>query len=302
MDRSALLHLIGPLPARCPLDAATLATVDCGLYLRRTVEYAVEAGERVRSFVLVPKAMSAPAPAVYCHHQHASQFHLGKSEVVGLAGDPDQAYGVELVERGYVVIAPDAIAFEERNWSYLYSSYAAGHAEYFELASRLVQGKTLLAKVLHDVQVALDYLETLPEVDPARFGFIGHSYGGRMAIWAAAFDDRIQASVSNCGCIDYKHSLARDTGVQPEFCVPGVLQAGDIGDIVRLAAPRALRMQAALEDKWSLGAEDTFAYALSAFPEGQLELRTWPGGHVFTEDMRRSAYDYLDRHLRAGTA
>ena len=41
------------------------------------------------------------------------------SEVVGLKGDADQAYASELAERGYVVIAPDALAFEERNWSNL---------------------------------------------------------------------------------------------------------------------------------------------------------------------------------------
>jgi dienelactone hydrolase len=79
--------------------------------------------------------------------------------VVGLAGNPDQAYGAELAKRGYVVMAPDALAFEERNWS-----APGGHAEYYELASRLVRGQTLLRKVLHDVRVALDYLTTRPEV------------------------------------------------------------------------------------------------------------------------------------------
>ena len=75
------------------------------------------------------------------HHQHAGQFDLGKSEVVGLAGDADQAYGAELAERGYVVIAPDALGFEERNWSAI-----GGQAEYYELASRLVRGQTLLGR------------------------------------------------------------------------------------------------------------------------------------------------------------
>jgi hypothetical protein len=112
----------------------------------------------------------------------------------------------ELVARGYVVIAPDALAFEDRNWS-----NPSGEAESFELATRLIQGKTLLAKCLHDVGVALDYLMTRQEVDPLRIGFIGHSYGGKMAIWAAALDERIGASVSNCGCVSFKQSLLRDT-------------------------------------------------------------------------------------------
>src|SRR5271169_1383305 len=93
------------------------------------------------------------------------------------------------------------------------SSIVKGQAEYYELVSRLVRGQTLLGKVLHDVRVALDYLTTRPEVDPSRIGFIGHSYGGRMAISASAFDGRIRAAVSNCGCVNYRNSLTRDAGI-----------------------------------------------------------------------------------------
>jgi dienelactone hydrolase len=268
---------------------------DCGLYVRETIEYAVEADERIRSFLLVPRHIRRAAPAIFAHHQHARQFHLGKSEVVGLAGDPDQAYAAELAQRGYVVIAPDALAFEERNWS-----NPSGEAEYFELATRLVQGKTLLAKCLHDVSVAIDYLAARPEVDPLRIGFIGHSYGGRMAIWAPAIDTRIRASVSNCGCVNYKQSFTHDTGVQMEFCLPGVLEFGDVEDIVRLVAPRALLLQATSDDKWSRGARAMFAYARSAFPEGKLVLNYWPGGHVFTPEMRENAYRFLKQHLAGG--
>lgn len=295
MDRDDLKRLLGPFPVRCPLDAVLLEAADCGRYMRETIEYAVEADERVRSFLLVPKHINRNVPAVFAHHQHASQFHLGKSEVVGLKGDADQAFASELADRGYVVIAPDALAFEERNWS-----DPSGYAEYHELATRLVQGRTLLSKCLHDVSVALDYLVARPEVDPLRIGFIGHSYGGKMAIWASALDNRIRASVSNCGCVSYKQSLVRDTGVQMEFCLPGVLQFGDVEDIVRLVSPRALLLQATSKDVWSRGASAIFEHAVSAFPEGKLQLRTWPGGHVFTQEMRQAAYQFLDEHLQRG--
>jgi dienelactone hydrolase len=292
MNLVSLTELIGPSPSRCPLNPTILSDVDCGAYVRQTVEYAVEEAERVKSFVLLPKNASGMAPAVIAHHQHAGQFDLGKSEVVGLAGNPDQAYGAELAECGYVVMAPDAPAFEERNWSAI-----GGQAEYYELASRLVRGQTLLGKALHDVRVALDYLATLSEVDPSRIGFIGHSYGGRMAIWASVFDERIRAAVSNCGCVNYRNSLTRDAGIQMAFCVPGILALGDLEDVLRLAAPRALLIQAAEDDKWSQGAQVMFDHARSAFPEGQLEIRSWPGGHRFSQSMRKTAYAFLDRHL-----
>jgi dienelactone hydrolase len=292
MNLQSLIDLIGPAPHRCPLDPSILDEVDCGAYVRQTVEYALEASERVKSFVLVPKNAPGPRPAILAHHQHAGQFDLGKSEVVGLAGDPDQAYGAELAERGYVVIAPDAIAFEERNWSKI-----PGQAEYYELASRLVRGQTLLGKVLHDVRVALDYLTSRPDVDERRVGFIGHSYGGRMAIWATAFDKRIRAAVSNCGCVNYKNSLTRDAGIQMAFCLPGILNIGDVEDVLRLAAPRAVLIQAAADDKWSRGAQELFDCVRPAFSDGQLGLRLWPGGHSFSKEMRETAYAFLGRHL-----
>jgi|HubBroStandDraft_5_1064220.scaffolds.fasta_scaffold27131_3 dienelactone hydrolase len=292
MNLHSLIDLIGPTPSRCSLNPIILDDVDCGSYVRQTVEYAVEESERVRSFILLPKNATGLAPAILAHHQHAGQFDLGKSEVVGLAGDPDQAYGAELAERGFVVIAPDAIAFEERNWSKI-----PGQAEYYELASRLVRGQTLLGKVLHDVRVALDYLTTRHEVDKSRIGFLGHSYGGRMAIWATAVDERIKAAVSNCGCVNYRNSLTRDAGIQMAFCLPGVLNLGDVEDVLCLAAPRAVLIQAATDDKWSRGARDMFDCVRSVFPNGQLEIRLWPGGHKFSKEMRETAYAFLSRHL-----
>ena len=54
MDRDDLKRFLGPFPIRCPLDAVVLETADCGLYVRETIEYTVEADERVKSFLLVP--------------------------------------------------------------------------------------------------------------------------------------------------------------------------------------------------------------------------------------------------------
>ena len=293
LDRDRLISLIGPMPEPAPLEPAILERVQCDGYVRELIEYAVEPGERIKTYFLVPDGLDRAAPLIFAHHQHNAEFALGKSEVVGLAGDPDQAYAAELARRGYVVIASDAIAFEERNWS-----TPSGYAEYFELVSRLVQGRTLLAKILSDVSRAIDYAVTRTEVDSNRIGFLGHSYGGRMALWAPAWDRRIMVSVSNCGCVNYKNSLRRESGVQAEFCVPGILQHGDIEDIVRLVAPRALLIQATTDDVWSDNADLIHDYAKDTYPEGQLALRIWPGGHQFTAEMREAAYEFLASRLR----
>ena len=143
---------LGPFPARSELDAEEMEQVDCGSYIRWKTRYSVAPGEPVTAFVCVPKDADVPTAAVSCHHQHAGNFALGKSEVVGLAGDPDQAYGSELAEQGFITIAPDAIGFEERNWS----PDRSENISWFELSTRLIRGQTLLASCLHDISVALD--------------------------------------------------------------------------------------------------------------------------------------------------
>jgi dienelactone hydrolase len=294
VENKAILKLLGPFPPKVSLNPQTLEKQDFDSYTRELVEYAVESNERVRAYILIPKE-KGKKPAIYCHHQHGGKYELGKSEPAGIAGDPDLAYAKELAERGYVTFAPDAICFGERNWSQIPGTGL--QVEYFELATRLVRGKTLTAKALHDISVGIDYLISREEVDNNKIGFIGHSYGGRMAIWAPAFDKRIVVSVSNCGCVTYKNSLGREAGIQMEFCIPGIMEWGDIGDIVRMAEPCSLLISATDNDKWSQGAEDLCNYAKPAFRKGELELKVYKGGHMFTKEMREYSYDFLRRHL-----
>lgn len=281
-----LLNLLGEFPVGVPLNASVIEEVECGSYIRQKIEYDVESGDRVSAYTCIPKNLDHTTPAIFCHHQHAGNFLLGKSEVVGLDGDPNQAYAAELAERGFITFAPDAIAFEERNWS------GDGGAEYYELSTRLVQGKTLMAKVIHDAKVGVDYLLSRKEVDKDRIGFIGHSYGGRMALWLPAFDNRIRVSVSNCGSIPYEKSLTRQAGIQMEFCIPGIMKEFDVGDVVKSFQNTALLISATDDDKWSWGAQELYEEVKPVLG-GNVELKLYEGKHIFTQLMREYAYDYL---------
>jgi pimeloyl-ACP methyl ester carboxylesterase len=50
-----------------------------------------------------------------------------------------------------------------------------------------------------DVQAALTFLGAQPDVDPARLGLYGTSYGGATVVWTAAIDPRVQCVVSVVG-------------------------------------------------------------------------------------------------------
>jgi dienelactone hydrolase len=213
--------------------------------------------------------------------------------VCGLRGDPDQAYAAELAQRGFVTISPDAIGFEDRNWA------DGSNVGWYELSSRLVLGRTLLADCLQEISLAIDYASVLPEVDPSQVGFIGHSYGGRMAMWAPAWDDRIRASVSNCGCIPYRDSFAHDAGFQAELVVPGFATRFDVEDVLALAVPCRVLLIAAEDDVWSRGASE-IEERLRQGGSTHVRFHVVPGGHEFQRPERELAYRFLAEQMGEG--
>jgi dienelactone hydrolase len=285
LNRARLQQALGPVTVPGPLNPEVHEEVTCDGYVRRRVSYAVPSG-RASAYVCIPDDLARPAPVVFCHHQHAGQFDVGKSEVCGIRGNSDQAYAAELAQRGYVTIAPDAIGFEDRNWD------DGQNVTWFELSSRLVLGRTLLVDCLQEISLAIDYATSLPEVDPTRVGFIGHSYGGRAALWAPAWDDRITMSVSNCGCIPYRDSFARDAGFQAEFVVPGFAAHYDVEDVLALASQCEFLLIAAEDDKWSRGARE-IGSRLNAKDADNVHVHVVPGRHDFPLPQRRLAYDFL---------
>ncbi len=84
-----------------------------GEYVRSRISYIVGEGERITAYLLCPKDLMKPAPAVLALHQTVK---FGKDEVVGLNGYPDFAYGHELAMRGYIVLAPDHLTAGERKY------------------------------------------------------------------------------------------------------------------------------------------------------------------------------------------
>jgi dienelactone hydrolase len=289
---AAWLKALGIWPERVGPQLTTLETEDCGSYVREKVSYAVEAGDRISAYLCRPKQASAPSAAIFCHHQHGGKWMLGKDEPVGLAGSADLAYAKELAESGFVTLTPDLPCFGERA-----NPDDAPTAHYFALASRLIDGRTLLAKVLHEVSIGIDLLQSLPYVDKDRIGFIGHSYGGRTAIVSAAHDERIKAAVSNCGCTSYADMVRHRTGIQLDYVVPGINKIGDLPDLLPLIEPRAILVIGGSDDKWSIGLDAMCRAAQSRFKNGELAWRVFEGGHAFPREMRTLSYEFLSKHL-----
>ena len=298
---------------RCGLEAQVEGTEDLGDVVRERVTYLVEAGDRVPAYVFVPKNASGRRSGIFAHHQHAGQFHLGKSEVAGLAGNPEQAYALELARRGHVVLAPDAICFEERG---AYDGRletpevgsqpgpaAGAQRERFEFTKRILHGSCLQTKMVWDMQRGLDYLAARPEVDAARLGCIGHSLGGQQTLFLAALDQRVRAAVSSCGFASMETVLRDEVNHNFGAYVPDWLSHGDAGELLGAAAPCAFMAFNGETDRIFPidGVHETFEVARRDYAaqgvEDRLALKVTPGGHQFSDPMRAEAYDWLERWL-----
>lgn len=135
------------------------------------------------------------------------------------------------------------------------------------------------------------------ESDEEKIGFIGHSYGGRTGLFAPVFDQRVKASVSSCGSTNFKDMLKHDTGIHLDFIVQGLLNHGDIEDIVKLINPSNMLIIGTSDDKWSMSIDKIYAHAKASFTEGVLQIKTFEGKHQFSSEMRQLSYEFLQQHL-----
>lgn len=299
--RDRWLRALGGFPERTPLDARVVERVEEDTYVREKVWFWSEPHEPVPAYLLLPKGAPSPAPAVLCLHQHAGQFHLGKSEPAGLAGDPDMAYARELTARGYVTITPDLKGFEERRDSVLegarFEHYLAGRA--------LVEGHTLQRRHLWDLIRALDYLGERPEVDTTRIGCIGHSLGGQEAYMLMATDERPRAGVVNCGVATVQSFFDHKVVHNWSWYLPGYLDLGDTPALLDLIAPRPLCLLAGTRDPIFPvpGVQAVADRAAARYRDldapAAFDALLFDGGHVFPPENHERAYAWLDRWLRA---
>jgi dienelactone hydrolase len=257
-------------------------------------------GDRMPAFLLVPDA-AGEAPGVVVFHQHASQWHLGKSEVVGLHGDPTQAFGPALLEAGLVVLAPDAVGFEDRRR--ITSGTDPHHDDRDqherELSYRLLTGQTLAAKVIADAQVALSVLSARPEIAADRVGVLGHSFGGNTVIFHAAMDERVAFAATSGAAGTYRGKIAHEVGIERAEVIPGALDVFDIDDLTRLICPRPLGIFAGDGDRYALDAatiaDATRAAYQDANVEERLHVQIATGGHALTPERSRAIVDWVIR-------
>jgi dienelactone hydrolase len=256
-------------------------------YLELRVRYAGIEEEEVPALLLVPDG-TGPFPAVLAHHQQNSEWHLGKSEVAGLAGESLQAFGPPLARGGVVVLAPDAVGFEDRRYTGTgIDEREDDWLQYFnEMAYRLVSGRLLATTVLGDAACGLSALLADERVDGSRLGAVGHSLGGYVTILLAALDERVSFACASGSACSYQRRMHDRSGIEFSQTIPGILDLADIDGLLGLIAPRPLLLLSATEDRFSADSPEVLQAAIGAWEargaRAKLEHVRYSGGHALT--------------------
>ncbi len=306
--RENIISCLGKLPEKADLNLEFGEIQDKGTHLLQKIYYNVEPGERVNAWLLRPKNISGKVPGIVAAHQHAGEFYVGKSEPAGLNKNSMYHYGLELCLRGYVVICPDHLCFEDRRpleYERKENTALEGMSyERFIFTKLIMEGKTLQGKYLSDLTRAVDVLQSLDYVDADKIGAIGHSLGGQETLWLAWYDSRIKAAVASCGFSQMK-SILRD-GINHNLAAYtfGFLNYGDVADLVADLAPKPFMMTNGSRDYIFPidGVKEIVAKAQACYAEkgaaGDFKSVIFDGEHSFPEEIRREAYDFLDKYLK----
>ncbi len=307
---------------------------DCGEYMREKIVFSTAPGVRVPAYVLIPKNLKGPAPAMVDLHSHGGMFMFGKEKVMDLGANhpamtqyhrqnyDSRPTATALVRRGYVVITIDALMFGERRavldadiksgWDRAKLSLAQTQrlndqcrAKEPTLVKALTfAGATWPGIVFWDDIRTVDYLVTRPEVDPARIGCQGISLGGYRAMFLAALDRRIKA-----GCIVGFMSTVRpmihhhvDTHSWVHY-LPALHRYLDWPDVASLTAPRSLLVLQCARDGLfpPAGMKESVEKIAAVFERAgakeKFTGRFYDEPHRYSRQMQDDAFTWFDCQL-----
>jgi len=304
------MGVLPPPPVTAGFDTTMTGTVTRERHTRIAFNFEVAPGERLFAYLYIPEGTPGPGgfPAVLALHGTGP---LGKKYVDGEGNLQNRAYGRELADRGYVVIAPDYPDMGEL------SNYNFG-------GDRYVSGTM---KALFNHLRCIDYLQSLPFVNDSAIGAIGHSLGGHNAIFAGAFDPRIKVVVSSCGwtLMDYydigEVAIQRYGGrlgpwaqerymplLRTLFRLDPAKIPFDFDEAIAAIAPRAFFSSSPVNDAnfdvegVRLGIQEVRKVYRFFRAEDNLRVIYPDAAHDFPPSAREEAYLFMDRFLKTGSS
>ncbi|MBN8860463.1 MAG: acetylxylan esterase [Sphingobacteriales bacterium] len=297
--RKTLLDIVGPFPAKTPLNPGITRTIVKEYYKVEHIVYESQPGFYVTSSFYIPNNLKGKAPAIiYCS---------GHSDL-GYRNPVYQYVILNLVKKGFIVFAFDPVGQGERSEYYDpgegKSSVGGTTTEHsIAGAQAFIAGSSQARYMIWDGIRAVDYLLTRKEVDPARIGITGRSGGGTQTAYIAAMDDRIEAAAPENYITNFTRLIQEKGPQDAEQNMFNAIERGiDMADYLEVRAPKPALMITTTRDIFNIqGARETAKEASGIFkaynkPEN-FRMVTDDTVHASTQKNREAMYAFFQKYL-----
>jgi len=265
---------------RPPLEPVVFHRIERDGYTVEKVHFETWPGFHLTGNLYRPRGKTGPFPAVISPHGH---WEAGRFNDTADGSVPGRA--ITFARLGFVVFSYDMVGFGDLK----------------QLPHKFGEplwGLSLLGLQLWNSLRAVDFLASLPDVDPARIGATGESGGGTQTFLLTAVDDRIACSAPVCmvaaefqgGCLCENAPLLR-------------IDLNNV-EIAAAAAPRPLFLVSATGD-WTKDNPVLEAPAIRGVYEklrvpGQFGWVQFKADHNYNKDSREPVYAWFVQHLSDG--
>ena len=291
--RERMIAAMGGFPARTPLNAKTVGSYARDGYRIEKVIFESRPGLHVTANLFVPTApeFKAPYPAVVMSCGHSGE---GKDCTTYLRAC------VLAAKNGLVAFMFDPYAQGERR-----DGSELGCCHYHTqlgLRAALLGGSAAQLRVWDGIR-AIDYVETRPEVDREKIGYMGQSGGGTLTALMTAVDLRLKATAPSC-YLTTLTSLCEHMGPQDaEQNIFGQLAFGLNHTGYVLIPDTKVAVTCKFSDMFTYyGTRKLFrtveAVAAKVGSAGNYMLNDAPGPHEWTEATEASSVEWMRAWLR----
>ncbi len=292
-----------PMPEKTALTPVIHGEIDRDSYTIKKVYFQSIPGHYVSGNLYVPKNITGKAPAVLAPYGHwpdgrfwwrsdegiKKELDSGAEKDPIAARSPLQANCANLAKMGCIVFHYDMVGFCD--------SQAIGHREGFLDADSILNLQSFMGLQTWNSIRSLDFVLSLPEVDPNRIAVTGSSSGGSQSIALNAVDSRITTSFPMAMV-----SLNMQGGCVCENAPLYRVQTNNT-ELATLFAPKPQGM--------ACGNDWTFDFLKRGFPEmksiwklygaeSDVAAEHFNFGHNHNLHSRQMQYNFFNKHFKLG--
>lgn len=259
-------------------------------YRLRKFRYQVVPGFYSSAILYEPDTIAGPAPAI---------LNVIGHEPNGNAAEYEQKRCINFAKRGVVALSLIWMGFGEL------SQPENGH----DYTARLdLAGTSAVGLFYLSMKRGLDFLASLPQVDPKRLGVTGLSGGGWQTVVLSGLDERVAVAVEVAGIGAQQSNLIRPGDTNEVEESPTDFTVGeDYPFLIALRAPRPTLLVHNAEDDCCFRADLVKPYIYEKVKavfgvNGDPSALGWhenrdPGTHNYQRDNREQAYAFFSKYF-----